>query len=138
MALPFQDMDEKASMVSIFIRLESISGCLSKGLLNCNRGKHWLLGYQQDPAQSPVTAAAAATSSRTSKLLSILNPQNEGPSLSLSGSSSPFRGRERELSVNPDHVQVHHGIPFYNPGFMSSASNGNSNSGSSTMECLHI
>lgn len=134
MALPFQDMDAKASMVSIFIRAREYIGMLEQRIIELQSGETPALGYPAGSALSPTTAtAAAATSSRTSKLPSILNPQNEGPSLSLSGSSSPFRGRERELSVNPDHVQVHHGIPFYNPGFMSSASNG-SNSGSSTME----
>ena len=125
MALPFQDMDEKASMVSIFIRAREYIGMLEQRIIELQTGETPVMGYSGGERDIPTPSPSIPSSitSRSSRLPSILNPQNEGPSIP---SLATFKGRERELSVNPDHVQVHHGISFYNPGFMPSSTSSTS------------
>lgn len=117
MALPFQDMDEKASMVSIFIRAREYIGMLEQRIIELqSTGIPAVNGMPY--LEQPVVPTPSASPRRASKLPSILNPVNEGPSFSPSNS---FKSRERELSVNPDNIQVHHGISFYNAGFLPSS-----------------
>lgn len=103
MALPFQDMDEKASMVSIFIRAREYIGMLEQRIveLQSEPGIFNEINAQQYPhhhAGMPV----------------IQQPHPKYSSNAL----PTFTTRDRQLSVNPEHVQIHHGVPFYNPGFL--------------------
>jgi hypothetical protein len=119
MALPFQDMDEKASMVSIFIRAREYIGMLEQRIME-------LQGGVGQPIEYPVT-------------IPVILPKVQLPSSPLhhphamahmpSVPSSPTFARRREPSISPDHIQVHHGVSFYNPGFMT-----NNNSSGSSIE----
>ena len=116
LALPFQDMDDKASMVSIFIRAREYIGMLEQRIIELQGGGTPVQSMEY-PGQTVLPTPSPSISSRSPKLPSFLNPQYEMPQ---------FKGRERELSVNSDNVQVHHGISFFNPGFLAS-SNSSSN-----------
>lgn len=99
MALPFQDMDEKASMVSIFVRAREYIGMLEQKIIELQGGTSTspLPQIEEYPVE-----------------LKLPSPQVN----KSAGVNNRVSGRPRENSVNPDHIQIHHGVPFYNPGFM--------------------
>lgn len=117
--LPFQDMDDKASMVSIFVRAREYIGMLEHRIMELQGSGVPVHGMEYPEGvvfqiPSPSVSPSPSVPSRTSRLPSILNPQNETP--------SAFTGRGQESSNNADYVQVHNGIPFYNSGFSSTSS----------------
>lgn len=107
MALPFQDMDDKASMVSIFIRAREYIGML----------EHRIMELQADAGiHGDVNAQLQYHSAQETDMPPIMPQASPLPPIKPN-----FVQRERQLSVNPDHVQVHHGIPFFNPGFLNTS-----------------
>jgi hypothetical protein len=113
MALPFQDMDEKASMVSIFIRAREYIVMLEQRILELQGGVPQVGEYSvnMEPVPSPKMTMQIPLPLQVTREMSI-------PQISI----SPSFTRSREYSINPDPVQVHHGVPFFNPGFMNNAS----------------
>lgn len=122
MALPFQDMDEKASMVSIFIRAREYIGMLEQRIIELQGGG--VPGVGEYPAANMTPVPVQVT---VPPKLPILQLTTEEPAMPQIQSSPTFT-RPREYSVNPEHVQIHHGIPFYNPGFMNNSSNSSNSS----------
>lgn len=112
MALPFQDMDEKASMVSIFIRAREYIVMLEQRIIELQGG-----AQQEYP---PVNMMPAPLPKLPLQMTSPLHMAHEMSMPQIP--NSPSYGRAREYSINSDHVQVHHGVSFYNPGFMNNGS----------------
>lgn len=120
-ALPFQDMDEKASMVSIFIRAREYIGMLEQRIVELQSASgtvpsEGMTSYFNQMASSMSPRPPAVQLPLVFQQPASYSPQHQQPQ----APSSPSYIRERNLSVNPDHIQIHHGIPFYNPGFLNS------------------
>ena len=96
-ALPFADMDDRASMVSIFIRSREYIEMLEKRVLELQA----LLGMPKDTALEAKMAANAAANN-----LEI--PQ-------------PIRERLPSISLQSEQFMMHEGVQFFNPNLSPSA-----------------
>lgn len=115
MALPFQDMDDKASMVSIFVRAREYIGMLEQRIIELQGGAQQVGEYSVN--MIPVPTPPKMT-------LHIPSPLKMTQEMTMPQvPNSPNFGRPREFSVNSDQLQAHHGISFYNPGFMNNSNN---------------
>lgn len=112
MALPFQDMDEKASMVSIFIRAREYIGMLEQRIME-------LQGGVGQSAEYPVNMIPASMPIVLPKVQMPSSPLHHPQAMAHMPTvpNSPTFTRRREPSISPDHFQIHHGVSFYNPGF---------------------
>lgn len=129
LALPFQDMDEKASMVSIFIRAREYIGMLEQRIVELQTASSGTIPSDAYFAQMATNMSPKPQSIQIPLIFQQQNPQQNLqqnlqqnpqhilPSQQQSPQQLPTQ-RERNPSVNPDHIQIHHGIPFYNPGFL--------------------
>ncbi len=112
MALPFEDMDDKASMVSIFVRAREYIGML----------EYRIMELQADTGMSGNINAQQYHHTQGTDMPTTMQQVHSSPQHPIKLHPVPgYIPRERQLSVNPDHVQMHHGIQFYNPGFMKTA-----------------
>lgn len=126
-ALPFKDMDEKASMVSIFVRAREYIEMLEQRVVELQAE----LGQNVGINVESLPSARKSHLELPASLRTVPLPLPPGPSSPNQfpqhpqppniPSPIPLYGRTRELSVSPEHIQMHQGIPFYNPGFLDMA-----------------
>ena len=124
MALPFQDMDDKASMVSIFVRAREYIRMLEQRIIELQSDA----GLPADTIVLPHFDQKQHDTNFISVEAGEDHPQQLGKISSPTQTQNSFNQRERLLSINPDQVQMHHGIPFYNSGFMNSISSSSTSS----------
>lgn len=127
MALPFQDMDEKASMVSIFIRAREYIGMLEQRIIELQGSAPQVNEYPVNMIPVPIPKMAVQMPSPLHMPQGMSSPLQMTQGITMPPIlSSPNFSRSREFSVNPDNVQVHHGVSFFNPGFLNNTSNSSS------------